>query len=44
VHKFGKDDSFTFHRSKNQVRGYIIRLTAQLDGNLERPKIAAADF
>jgi hypothetical protein len=44
VHKIGKNDSFTFHRSKNQVRGYIIKLMAQLDGNLERPKIAAADF
>jgi hypothetical protein len=44
VQKGSKSDTFAFYRGGNQVRGYFVKLIEQLDGNLETPKIAAADF
>jgi hypothetical protein len=49
VQKDGKSDQFTFYRSGNRTKGYVvhgfdIHLTQQISGNLETQNIRAEEF
>jgi hypothetical protein len=41
VLKDGKNEEFTFHRTGNEAKGYVVRLIKQVAGNLETPEIQA---